>query len=163
MSASHMLSRSALDSKHRLDLLLTVHTVVAASAGLLALLLPHCFGFFFGEQWHDSWRYNPDDGQVKITHVIIRIYGALIVGQAFIVWHVKQSADGDVRRGIVRAYFIVFSLSGLVLLRSHLTDDHWNFYNWGNVFGFIGMAAFYGWFYAVNPPPVFEGLDKAMS
>ena len=38
-------------------------------------ILPHFFGFFLGEEWHGSWRWNPDEGQVKITHVVIRLYG----------------------------------------------------------------------------------------
>jgi len=119
------------------------------------------FSFFFGEEWHGSWRYNPDDGQVKITHVVIRLYGALILGQAFIVWHIRKSGDGEVRRGLVRAYFVVFVLTTLVLVRSHLTDDHWNVFNCFNILMFASLASFYGWFSFVSPPPVFEGLDKA--
>ena len=158
-----MLDRAALSQKKRLDLLLACHASVAAVSGSLAVLFPHLFGFFFGEQWHGSWRFNPDDGQVKITHVVIRLYGALIIGQAFVVWVVRQSADGHVRRGIVRAYCLVFVLTLLVLLRSHFTDDHWRWHNWANIILFGALAAFYGWFYCFNPPPVFEGLDKAVN
>lgn len=163
MWAGAMLDRAALSQKNRLDVLLACHVFVAALCGSLALLVPHLFGFFLGEEWHGSWRFNPDEGQVKITHVVIRLYGALILGQAFVVWAVRQSADGYVRRGIVRAYCLVFVLTLLVLLRSHLTDDHWRWHNWANILMFAGLAAFYGWFYYFSPPPVFEGLDKAVN
>lgn len=153
------LSKEALSQKKRLDVLLTCHCIVAVVAGSFALALPHLFGFFFGEEWHGAMRFNPSDGQVKITHVVIRLYGALIVGQAFIVWHIRDSPDGNVRKGIVRAYFVAFSLTALVLLRSHFTDAHWHWYNWANISLFSFLAAFYGWFCFCSPPPVFEGLD----
>eukprot|EP00930_Biecheleria_cincta_P039071 TRINITY_DN26875_c0_g1_i1.p1 TRINITY_DN26875_c0_g1~~TRINITY_DN26875_c0_g1_i1.p1 ORF type:complete len:163 (+),score=21.39 TRINITY_DN26875_c0_g1_i1:19-507(+) len=156
-------STSATLQKQRLNLLLTAHAAVAAVCGVGAFLLPHLFCFFLGEEWHGSWRWNPDDGQVKITHVIIRIYGALIVGQAIIVWQVKQTDDGALRRGVVKAYFVVFTLTFLALLRAHLTDSTWHVINWLNILLFGALAAFYGWFSWVNPPPVFEGLGKAMS
>merc|ERR1711957_927653 len=91
-----------------------------------------------------------------------QMYGALVFGQSFIVWHARSSADGQMRKGIVRAYFIIFSLTTLVLLRSHFTDTHWHIANVLNLLLFGSLAAFYGWFYLVSPPPVFEGLDKAM-
>ncbi|CAK0862093.1 unnamed protein product [Prorocentrum cordatum] len=158
-----MLDRAALGQKKRLDLLLACHASLAAVSGSLATLFPHVFGFFFGEQWHGSFRFNPDDGQVKITHVVIRLYGSLILGQAFVAWAVRQSADGHLRRGIVRAYCLVFTLTMLVLLRSHFTDEHWHWFNLANIILFAGLAAFYGWFCYFSPPPVFEGLDKAVS
>eukprot|EP00446_Apocalathium_sp_SHHI-4_P015335 CAMPEP_0177199948 /NCGR_PEP_ID=MMETSP0367-20130122/25951_1 /TAXON_ID=447022 ORGANISM="Scrippsiella hangoei-like, Strain SHHI-4" /NCGR_SAMPLE_ID=MMETSP0367 /ASSEMBLY_ACC=CAM_ASM_000362 /LENGTH=194 /DNA_ID=CAMNT_0018648341 /DNA_START=58 /DNA_END=643 /DNA_ORIENTATION=- len=154
---------SPFDKKRRLDLLLLAHTIVAAVCGSLAVLFPHLFGLFLGEGWHGAFlRWNPDDPQVKLTHVIIRLYGALILGQAFIVWHVRHTADGAMRRGIVRAYFVVFSITSLVLLRSHLTDQTWHMSNWVNVLLFTGLAIFYGWFYWFSPPPVFESLDKVV-
>eukprot|EP00928_Gymnodinium_smaydae_P076835 TRINITY_DN59930_c0_g1_i1.p1 TRINITY_DN59930_c0_g1~~TRINITY_DN59930_c0_g1_i1.p1 ORF type:complete len:190 (-),score=37.88 TRINITY_DN59930_c0_g1_i1:56-571(-) len=146
--------------KGLLDLLLACHGAVAAVSGSLAVLFPHLFGFFLGEEWHGNFRWNPDDGQVKITHVIIRLYGALILGQALIVWQVRLISDGEIRRGIVRAYFVVFTLTAAVLMRSHFTSDHWHMTNWLNILAFLGLALFYGWFYWFKPPPVFEGIDK---
>ncbi|CAJ1406053.1 unnamed protein product [Effrenium voratum] len=109
-----------------LNLLLTCHTVVAWTIGALAFLLPHCFGFFLGEDWHGSWRWNPDDGQVKITHVVIRLYGALIFGQGFLTWAAKQTDDGHFRRAAVRAYAVVFGLTTAALLRAQVTDSTWH-------------------------------------
>ncbi|CAE8713460.1 unnamed protein product, partial [Polarella glacialis] len=146
--------------KTRLNYLLLAHTVVAATFGTVAFLLPHLFGFFLGEEWHGSWRFNPEEGQVKITHVVIRIYGALIVGQSLIVWEVRKTDDGVVRRAIVRAYFVVFTLTTLALLRAQLTDSTWHVANLLNLLLFGALAGFYGWFYWFNPPPVFEGLGK---
>lgn len=149
--------------KQRLNLLLTVHSGVAFCFGLCAFLLPHFFGFFLGEEWHGSWRWNPDDGQVKITHVVIRLYGALIFGQGILTWAAKETDDGQVRRWVVRAYAVVFSLTTVALLRAQFTDSTWHALNWLNILLFAALAAFYSWFSIVQPPPVFEGLGKVSS
>ncbi|CAE7943214.1 ML4 [Symbiodinium necroappetens] len=126
-------------------------------------MLPHLFGFFLGEEWHGTFRWNPDDGQVKITHVVIRLYGALILGQSFLTWAAKQTDDGRVRLAAVRAYAVVFGLTTLALLRAQLTDSTWHVLNWLNLLLFACLAAFYGWFSLVQPPAVFEGLGKVTS
>eukprot|EP00927_Polykrikos_kofoidii_P079644 TRINITY_DN7643_c0_g1_i1.p1 TRINITY_DN7643_c0_g1~~TRINITY_DN7643_c0_g1_i1.p1 ORF type:complete len:184 (+),score=30.53 TRINITY_DN7643_c0_g1_i1:63-554(+) len=154
-------SPSLTAQKRRLDTLLTFHACSAAAIGGLAIIFPHMFGIFFGEEAHGSLvRWNPDDGQTKITHVVIRIYGALICGQSIIVWHVRKCSDGELRRALVFAYFVVFSLTSLVLVRSQFTDDHWHTVNWVNISFFVALALFYGWFCFFNPPPTFEGLDN---
>eukprot|EP00435_Cladocopium_sp_Y103_P048433 s18_g14.t1 len=129
-----------------LNLLLTVHSGVAFCFGLCAFFLPHIFGFFLGEEWHGSWRWNPDDGQVKITHVVIRLYGALIFGQGILTWAAKETDDGQVRRWVVRAYAVVFSLTTVALLRAQFTDSTWHALNWLNILLFAALAAFYSWF-----------------
>ncbi|CAK9084359.1 unnamed protein product [Durusdinium trenchii] len=126
-------------------------------------LLPHFFGFFLGEEWHGTWRWNPDDGQVKITHVVIRLYGALIFGQGILTWAARETDDGQVRRWVVRAYAVVFSLTTAALLRAQMTDATWHGLNWLNILLFASLAAFYSWFSIVQPPPVFEGLGKVVS
>eukprot|EP00933_Yihiella_yeosuensis_P000857 TRINITY_DN101370_c0_g1_i1.p1 TRINITY_DN101370_c0_g1~~TRINITY_DN101370_c0_g1_i1.p1 ORF type:complete len:156 (-),score=17.75 TRINITY_DN101370_c0_g1_i1:119-586(-) len=154
---------SAGFQKQRLNLLFLVHSITAVSVGVLAFLLPHIFGFFLGEEWHGSWRWNPDDNQVRISHVTIRLYGALILGQAIIVWEARKSEDGTFRRALVRAYFVVFTLTFLALARAHFTDTHFHALNYLNLAMFGALAVFYGWFTWFQPPPVFEGLDKAFS
>ncbi|CAE8626670.1 unnamed protein product [Polarella glacialis] len=76
------------------------------------------------------------------------------------VWEVRKTDDGVVRRAIVRAYFVVFTLTTLALLRAQLTDSTWHVANLLNLLLFGALAGFYGWFYWFNPPPVFEGLGK---
>eukprot|EP00929_Paragymnodinium_shiwhaense_P093682 TRINITY_DN53905_c0_g1_i1.p2 TRINITY_DN53905_c0_g1~~TRINITY_DN53905_c0_g1_i1.p2 ORF type:complete len:161 (-),score=25.88 TRINITY_DN53905_c0_g1_i1:262-744(-) len=153
---------AALSQKNRLDVLLLVHTAFATSAGVGALLVPHLFAVFLGEEMHGRiFRWNPDDGQTKLTHIVIRIYGALIVGQAVIVWNVRKCNDATIRRAIVQAYCIVFTLTATVLLRAHLTDDGFHPLNLLNIFIFALLAAFYGWF-CMQPPPVFEGIDSML-
>merc|ERR1712190_356035 len=95
----------------------------------------------------------------KIHLVIIRLFGALILAQGVIVWHVRTCSDGRLRRGIVKAYSFAFSMMALVLLHSQLTAGVWRMLNWVNIVLFSGLGLFYGWFCFFQPPPVFEGLD----
>lgn len=68
-------------TKRRVDALFMVHAGFCAAAGSLAFLLPHLFEWFavhHGEQL--ALRDNTDDAQ-KVTHLITRLYGALILAQ----------------------------------------------------------------------------------
>lgn len=149
-------------SKKRLDNLLVAHGTVAAVSGLLAVVFPHLFAVFFGEEWDGHFRYNPSDDHVKIAHVVIRLYGVLIFGQALLVYAARGVDDGIFRRRLVKAYFTIFSMTTLVLLRSHFTDDHWHLYNWLNILLFLALSGFYGWFAFFQPPPVFENVRKML-
>jgi hypothetical protein len=153
---------SSVRRKGWLDSLFLCHALCAASCGALAFVFPHVFGFFLGEEWHDGFRYNPtDDPEVKVAHVCIRLYGALILGQAPIVWHIRKTESASVRRGVVQAYTLVFTLTTLALVRAILTDDHWHLLAWLNVVLFGGLAAAYGFFSFILPEPVFQGLGKS--
>eukprot|EP00041_Stephanoeca_diplocostata_P004967 m.54117 g.54117 ORF g.54117 m.54117 type:complete len:201 (+) comp15477_c0_seq4:140-742(+) len=137
-------------------------------AGMFAILVPHLAGVFFGEHLHHSIRYNPaGDPEVKVAHIILRFYGALLIGQAYIVWHARAITDGKVRRTFVQAYAIVFAISLVVLLRAHFTETHFELQNltwerfllnWGLIFFFALLTAGYAWFSIVMPPVVFSGL-----
>eukprot|EP00928_Gymnodinium_smaydae_P004028 TRINITY_DN11411_c1_g3_i1.p1 TRINITY_DN11411_c1_g3~~TRINITY_DN11411_c1_g3_i1.p1 ORF type:complete len:183 (-),score=16.66 TRINITY_DN11411_c1_g3_i1:246-794(-) len=146
--------------KSRLNSLLAVHAGIAFFCGSVAIVMPHFFGWFFGEEWHSTlvWRLEHEHQQVH--HVIIRLFGALIFTQGVIVWNVRNCQDGVLRQGIVKAYFIAFSIMALVLLYAHLTAKYWRASNWVNISLFTGLSAFYGWFSFMQPPPVFEGLDR---
>ena len=114
------------------------------------------------------------------------MFGALVLGQAWLVWHARKINEGEIRRAFVQAYFGVFSTSTLALLRSHLTDPYWHpVRNPVAIATFGFLATFYGWFAFVqkpivscklpsNQPPVtgsqcamilqvFEGLPKTVS
>mmetsp|Transcript_58760 Transcript_58760/g.140033 ORF Transcript_58760/g.140033 Transcript_58760/m.140033 type:complete len:161 (+) Transcript_58760:117-599(+) len=146
--------------KGGLDILLLAHAGIACSVGLLALLVPHAFGWFLGEEFHGTWRWNPDEGQVKVTHVVIRLYGALIFAQTFIVWQVRQCQDLAMRQGIVRAYFVMFFVSTIVLMRAHFTEEHWHPLNWLNLVCFFALAVAYAYFNWAMPMKFFEGDEK---
>lgn len=89
-------------TKKRIDTLFAGHAVMAAVLGGLAVLLPHLFEWMLihhGEKF--SLRDNSDVSQ-KVTHLVVRLYGALILGQAWIVWHARRISEPAVRRALVQ-------------------------------------------------------------
>ena len=157
---------AAAGDKLAVDRLFAVHTVFAAVAGALAVVVPHVWEFFFlhhaGETLQLFASTRNDDQ--KVTHLVIRLFGGLIVAQAFSVWAARSVADAPMRRALVRAYFVAFALMTLSLLRAQTTTGGgFNALNWLNIAGFGALAALYGWFAFVRPIAVFEGLGKAIS
>jgi hypothetical protein len=95
---------------------------------------------------------------------VIRIYGALIVGQFWIVWQARMTDDPQSRKNLIQAYSVVFALTALALVRAQLTDGgHLNQLNWLNILMFASLALFYLYFLVFEPPSFFEGLDKVVS
>ena len=119
----------------------------------------------------------------QVAHVIVRLFGALVLGQSWLVWHARKITDGEIRRAFVQvcasraraclsagvtppplqAYFGVFTASTVALLRSHLTDPYWHpVRNPVCILCFGFLAVFYGWFALLQKPVVFEGLPKTV-
>ena len=149
-------------TKQRINALLGAHAAMAALTGSLAVALPHLFEWFMvhhGESF--ALRDNADASQ-KVTHLVTRLYGALILGQAHIAWSARQSSDAFMRRALVQAYWLVFTLTSLALLRFQTTpglaQSPWN---WANIFLFSTLAVAYGWFAFFERVAVFEALGKA--
>merc|ERR1712039_173818 len=113
-----------------------------------------------GEPWHGIVLVKVQNDHLRIAHVIIRLFGALIVAQGVVVLFVRKCQDGELRRGIVKAYFVAFALMAIVLIWSQMTDRYWRMSNWMNIILFSALASFYGWFSFFQPPPVFDGLDR---
>ena len=89
-------------TKRRIDALFAGHAIMAGVLGTLAVLLPHLFEWMLvhhGEKF--SLRDNSDVSQ-KVTHLVVRLYGALILGQAWIVWHARRISEPAVRRALVQ-------------------------------------------------------------
>jgi len=139
--------------KLRLDTLFLIHSIVAWLSGGLAFALPHVFEAFMvahedTEGWHPG-------GSEKIVHLVIRLYGAIILAQGFITWTARQVSDGSMRKGLVQAYAVMFGLTFAALLRAQATGGMLPL-NWLNVALFGALCAFYSWFVFVQPPSVFE-------
>lgn len=140
-------------AKTRLNTLFAVHAVTAWLSGALAVGLPHVFEAFMvahgdSEGWHPG-------GSEKIVHLVIRLYGCLILGQGFIVWSARSLGDGAMRKALVQAYALIFALMFVSLLRAQLTGGML-VVNWLNVALFGALCAFYSWFVFVQPPAVYE-------
>jgi hypothetical protein len=68
-------------TKARIDRLFVAHTGVATIAGLMALLLPHVWEWFMISHGETLSLRDNASGEQKVTHLVIRLYGALILGQ----------------------------------------------------------------------------------
>jgi hypothetical protein len=157
-------SSSSSKAKAQLDTLFLLHGASALLCGLLAFTLPHVFEWFMihhGESL--TFRANSDP-ESKVTHLVVRMYGALILAQAWITHNMRQCEDAHARRSLVQAYFGVFLLTTVALLRAQLTPGGFlSAWNWLNILGFAALSAAYGFFAFVQKIAVFEGLGKAMS
>lgn len=77
------------------------------------------------------------------------------------MWNARRVSDAHVRRALVQAYFAVFALSTLALLRAVLTEGGGlSAWNWLNILLMAALTTFYGWFALYERIAVFEGLDK---
>ena len=65
------------------------------------------------------------------------------------------------RRALLQAYWVVFTLTSLALLRAQVTaGGNMAASNWFNIVGFVGLALAYGWFAFLEQERAFEGLGK---
>jgi len=152
-----------LATKRRVDLLLLLHTTLAAASGCLAFVFPHALEFFLiphGERF--GLRDNAGDAS-KVEHLAIRMYGALILAQAWICWSARRVDNAPFRRALVQAYTACFALTTLALLRAQLTEGgHLAAANWVNILVFAALTGCYAWFAFVERIAAFEGLGKGL-
>jgi len=150
-------------SKRQVDTLFYVHAIFSLFLGTVAVLTPHIWEFFMvnhaGEQLHLFGVTNNDDQ--KAAHLIVRLFGSLIISQAWIVWSARSISEPLVRRSLVQAYAFAFSVMTLSLLRAQLTESLFSALHWINIVVFAGLSAFYSYFAFIQPIKVFEGLGKA--
>lgn len=122
-NAMRQLLGGGASAKRRMDRLFVTHAVVAGVAGVMAFVFPHLFEWFMihhGEQL--ALRDNGGNDDQKVTHMVTRMYGSLIVAQAWITWRVRTISDADTRRTLVQANAATFALTTLTLLRAQLTE-----------------------------------------
>jgi len=112
-----------------------------------------------GEQLH-LFGVTKNDDQ-KAAHLIVRMFGSLIISQAWIVWSARSITEPLVRRALVQAYAFAFILMTLSLLRAQLTESLFSALHWINIVVFAGLSMFYSYFAFIQPIKVFEGLGKA--
>jgi hypothetical protein len=96
----------------------------------------------------------------KAAHLIVRLFGSLIIAQAWIVWSARSISEPLVRRALVQAYAFAFTLMTLSLLRAQLTESLFSILHWINITIFASLSVFYSFFAFVQPIKVFEGLGK---
>jgi len=150
-------------SKRQVDVLFLVHAIFSLFLGTVAVLTPHIWEFFMinhaGEQLRLFGATKNDDQ--KAAHLIVRLFGCLIISQAWIVWSARSITEPLVRRALVQAYAFAFILITLSLLRAQLTESLFSALHWINIIVFAGLSMFYSYFAFIQPIKVFEGLGKA--
>ena len=87
---------------------------------------------------------------------IIRLYGTLILSQAWLVWKTRDVTNPHVRKTFVESYFVCFTISTCVLGYRQVFSSDWNGLNWLTTTLFGTLAAIYGWFLLTKPAPEFE-------
>ena len=101
------------------------------------------------------------NGDGKVEHVTIRLYGALIIAQSWITLSARRSVEAHFRRALVQAYCGCFLLTTLTLLRAQLTEGgRFNAFNYINILLFLSLTCSYCWFSFFERLAVFEGLGK---
>lgn len=170
-SASGLFSRasgpSGFSNKRAIDALFVAHAVVALITGLVAWLTPQIFELVFLHRKNDALRVfggsaTRNDDQ-KATHLVVRLFGGLILSQAWIVWRARGISEPVMRRALVQAYSVAFTMMTVALLRAVMTQGG-NFnmlFAALNLIVFGVLAALYSWFAFLAPERVFEGLGKA--
>ena len=126
-----------------IDDLFIAHAFVSGIIGIVAFTFPNAAEFLLvphGEKFY--WRDNNGGVGDKIEHLTIRLFGALIVAQAYIAFNARAISDGATRRMLVRAYFGFFVLGLLAHLRAQLTTGNaLSNWNWLNIFAFSALGA----------------------
>ena len=155
------MDRSLRSTKAKVNALFSVHAAVTGVFGALAVTLPHVAEWCLihhGETL--ALRENMDSAQ-KVTHVVIRLLGALLLASAWLTWFARRSSDAHTRRALVQSHWAVFTLASLVLLRAQVTPGGaMAATNWLTILAFMALALFYAWFAFVERLRVFESLDK---
>ena len=168
--------------KRKVDLLFLAHAIFALVAGSAAFIAPHVFEWFMVHHGEALTLRSNSDSESKITHLVIRLYGALILAQSWIVWSARK-CDAQIRKAMiqvrplytfvnselptsisaVQAYWFCFSLTALALIRAQVTGGGGlNDWNWINIAMFMGLALCYAWFAFFERISVFDSLDKGV-
>mmetsp|Transcript_30981 Transcript_30981/g.99401 ORF Transcript_30981/g.99401 Transcript_30981/m.99401 type:complete len:168 (-) Transcript_30981:1517-2020(-) len=152
----------ALSQKRRLRSLFLFQVYVSAFAGLIAFVFPKAFGVFFTDGSVSDGVHSgagASNSQGSVAHFMIRLYGALLGTQAWLVWVVAKVDDGYVKRAFIQGYFGCFAASLAAVVAAHAQDDGTMA---GHFFGALKivilsiLTAGYGWFAFFPPPAVYE-------
>lgn len=151
--------------KRKIDSLFVFHAIISGICGAVAYIFPHFFISLIIHRQDDNtavFGHQGENNDQKVTYLVVRIYGALIAAQGYIVWNARSITDPWTRRALVQAYTIAFALTLIALLRAQLTEGGGlNGYNWITILLFLGLTMGYGWFVFFEKIKVFESLDRS--
>lgn len=103
-------------ARRRLDAVFAFHAVASLASGAALVAAPHSLV-----------------AAGHAVHATLRVYGALVLAQGWLVYRTRRVTDAFVRKTMCEAYFAAFAISTLVLLRALLAspEDHagWEWLN----------------------------------
>jgi hypothetical protein len=145
------------------ETLFTVHSIFSGLVGGVSFLLPHVGEWFLvphGEKLRLRDNSNRED---QVPHLIIRLFGALLLSSALLSHLMRRVKDPEARRAVVRAQFLFFTSASLALLRAQLARDSmllW--YNWINILIFGALAYNAGHYGFIEPAQSFSLPSSSM-
>jgi len=166
-------SSSIYTKKKQLDLIYGIHALFAAVTGAIAVVHPQLYEIFMNLKAEEQGCRI----MAEQANTIIRLYGALIFSQSWLVWKTREVPDPFVRKIFAQGYLLCFSTSTLVLGYAQLVatsfkratkrlivpcrykqifSSEWAGYNWPVIGMFFFFSAIYAWFLLTKKLPEFE-------
>jgi hypothetical protein len=148
-----------------LDVVFVLNSLVYFFSAVICLWTPHWLDKFLkhGTQplseanESEEFLWPADKKQMHYQlHVFVRLYGTMMLMQAWQVWRNRLVTDAFVRRTCVQSYFLQTSVTAGLLGYGQWTTQHFHDSNWFNVFAFGTLAGIYGYFLLVLPMPAFN-------
>ena len=137
-------------AQKNLDNLFAAHISTAVFAGVTTLLFPRLWLSFLHEQ-------RPiNEAGYEVGDLLIRMYGSLIVAQAWLVHNTRRSRDAKIRKAFVEAYTAAFGLTFACLVHAHFFGGHFTNLNLINIGMFLGLFGGYGYFAFFEKISTFE-------
>jgi hypothetical protein len=146
--------------RRQVDNLFMFTAAFTGIAGLLAVIVPNVFEYICLNHAGESLRLRDNQGdQTKITHLVIRLLGAMLLALAWIVFSIRQSADAFMRRAIVQAYSLCFIVSSLAMIRAIFTKGgNLSALNYLTTLVYVALASLYGFLASGNKIQVSRAL-----
>ena len=127
--------------------------------GGIAFLFPWMFGVFFTDGAVHNGVHHSDHSQAAVAHLMIRLFGAMWLGQGYVAQAAKSIDDGRIKKAFIKGYFMTFSAITVALIWEHLHNAGTmtgGFFGFLKLSTFIGLSCGYGWFAFFQPPSVYD-------
>ena len=117
------------------------------------------FGVFFTDGAVHNGVHHSDHSQAAVAHLMIRLFGAMWLGQGYVAQAAKSIDDGRIKKAFIKGYFMTFSAITVALIWEHLHNAGTmtgGFFGFLKLSTFIGLSCGYGWFAFFQPPSVYD-------
>lgn len=122
----------------KLKNLMVLNAIVSAVFGIGFLLVP--------AQVMQLYGFTVDAQLIYVGH----LFGASLVGFAFLSWLARDAADSDTRRAIILALFVAEGVGFIVALMGQLAGTT-NMLGWSTIAVYLLFALGFGYFQFARP------------